>query len=70
LNPPVEVRRIAKNSSLIVKARFDSDLDKALAALDELASPQMRLIAHLGYDPENAERNYRRFTERLEQVYR
>jgi hypothetical protein len=70
LNSPAEVRRIAERSPLIVKARFDGDLDKALAALDELASPRMRLIAHLGYDPENAERNYRRVTERLEQVYR
>jgi hypothetical protein len=70
LNLPAEVRQATAGSPLIVKARFDSDLDKALAALDELASPQMRLIAHIGYDPEHAERNYRRFTEKLERVYR
>jgi hypothetical protein len=69
LNPPVEVRQAVEGSSLLVKARFDSDLDKALAALDELVSPRMRLIAHLGYDAEHAERNYRRVTERLEQIY-
>ena len=38
-NPPADVRRAVADSSLIVKARFDSDLEKALAALDELASP-------------------------------
>jgi len=68
-NLPADVRKAVADSSLIVKARFDSDLDKALAALDELASPQMRLIAHIGYVPEHAERNYRRVTEKLEQVY-
>ena len=41
-NPPGEVRKaVADNPSLVVKARFDSDLDKALAALDELASPRI-----------------------------
>ena len=69
LNLPADVRKAVAGSSLIVKARFDSDLDKALAALDELASPEMRLIAHIGYVPEHAERNYRRVTEKLEQVY-
>jgi hypothetical protein len=69
-NPPADVRRVVAGSNLIVKARFDSDLEKALAALDELASPEMRLIAHIGYDPEHAERNYRRVTERLESIYR
>jgi hypothetical protein len=54
---------------MIVKARFDSDMEKALAALDELASPDMRLIVHIGHDPENAERNYRRVTERLEGIF-
>jgi hypothetical protein len=68
-NPPADVRKIAVGSPLIVKARFDTDLDKALAALDELASPRMRLIAHIGYVPEHAERNYRRVTQKLEQVY-
>ena len=29
----------------------------------------MRLIAHIGYVPEHAERNYRRVTEKLEQIY-
>jgi hypothetical protein len=68
-NLPAEVRRVAEGSSLIVKARFDADLDKALAALDELASPRLRLIAHIGHDPEHAERNYCRVTEKLERVY-
>ncbi len=69
LNLPAEVRRAVADSSLIVKARFDSDLEKALLAIDELASPRMRLIAHIGYVPEHAERNYRRVTERLEKIY-
>lgn len=69
LNLPAEVRRAVADSSLVLKARFDSDLDKALAALDELASPKLRLIAHIGYVPEHAERNYRRVTEKLERVY-
>ena len=69
-NPPADVRRAVAGSSLIVKARFDSDLEKALAALDELVSPEMRLIAHIGYVPEHAERNYRRVKERLERIYR
>lgn len=68
-NPPADVRGAVADSSLIVKVRFDSDIDKALAALDELASPEMRLIAHIGYVPEHAERNYRLVTEKLEQVY-
>jgi hypothetical protein len=68
-NRPADVRRAVAGSSLIVKARFDSNLEKALAALDELASPEMRLIAHIGYDPENAERNYRRVREKLERMY-
>jgi hypothetical protein len=68
-NPPAEVRRIAEGTPLIVKARFDGNMDKALADLEELASPNMRLIAHLGHDPEHAERNYRRFTEILERIY-
>jgi hypothetical protein len=68
-NSPGDVRRAVSGSTLIVKARFDSDLDKALAALDELASPEMRLIAHIGYDPEHAQRNYQRVTERLERIY-
>lgn len=67
-NPPADVRNAA-DSSLIVKARFDTDIDKALAALDELASPNMRLIAHIGYVAEHAEHNYRRVTEKLEQIY-
>jgi hypothetical protein len=68
-NPPGDVRRAVADSPLIVKARFDSDLEKALAAIDELASPRMRFIAHIGYVPEHAERNYRRVTERLERIY-
>jgi hypothetical protein len=68
-NPPADVRRAMAGSSLVVKVRFDSDLDKALAALDELASPDMRLVAHIGYVAEHAERNYRRVTERLNEIY-
>jgi hypothetical protein len=68
-NPPADVRKAAADSPLIVKARFDTDIDKALAALDELASPNMRLIAHIGYVAEHAEQNYRRVTEKLEQIY-
>jgi hypothetical protein len=29
----------------------------------------MRLVAEIGYSPENAEENYRRITEKLEGVY-
>jgi hypothetical protein len=68
-NPPADVRQAIPGSTMIVKARFDSDIDKALAVLDELTSPEMRLIAHIGHDPEHAERNYRRVVEKLEQVY-
>jgi hypothetical protein len=68
-NLPAEVRKAAAGSDLIVKVRFDSDIEKALAALDELASPDMRLIAHLGYVHEHAEENYRRVTEKLERIY-
>ena len=42
-NPPADVRQAIADSSLILKVRFDTDIDKALAALEELASPKMRL---------------------------
>jgi hypothetical protein len=69
-NPPDDVRQAVANSSLIVKARLGSDIEKSLAAIDDLASPQMRLIASIVHDPENAERNYRCITERLQRIYR
>jgi hypothetical protein len=68
-NSPDAVRRAVAGPSIIVKARFESDMEKALAALDKLVSPDMRLIVHVGYDPENAERNYRRVIERLEGIF-
>jgi hypothetical protein len=68
-NPPAEARQAVVGSSFVVKARLGNDLDKALAAIDEFASPQVRLVAEIGYSPEYAERNYRSITEKLAQVY-
>jgi hypothetical protein len=68
-NPPVKVRQAIAGSSLVVKARLGNDLEKALAALDELASPQLRLVAEFAYTPEHAERNYRAIADKLEQIY-
>ena len=68
-NPPAQVRQAIAGSSLVVKARLGSDLEKALVAIDELASPQLRLVVEIGYTPEHAEQNYRRITERLETIY-
>jgi hypothetical protein len=68
-NPPADVQKAVAGHSLIVKTRLGSDIEKALVAIDQLASPQMRLIVEVGYTPEHAEDNYRRITERLEQIY-
>ncbi len=68
-NAPADVRDALTGSSIIVKARFGYNIDKTLAALDELADPQLKLIVEIGYDEENAEQNYRLITEKLQNIY-
>ena len=68
-NPPADVRQAMAGSGRIVKARLGNNLEKALAAIDALASPEMRLVVEIGYDAEHAQRNYRCLSERLEQIY-
>ena len=68
-NPPADVRRALAGSSIIAKARLGDDINKTLAALDELADPQLKLVVEIGYDSENAERNYRLVQEKLHEVY-
>lgn len=68
-NPPALVREAVAGHSIIVKTRLGSDIEKALASLDDLVSPQMRLVVEIGYTPEHADRNYQRITEKLERLY-
>ena len=68
-NPPAQVRQAIASSSLVVKTRLGNDIEKALAALDELASPQLPSRRGNRLHPEHAERNYRSITERLERIY-
>ncbi len=68
-NPPAEVRRAMAGSRTFVKARLGYNMEKSLAALDELADPQLRLVVEIGYDRQNAERNYQLIREKLERIY-
>lgn len=68
-NHPAEVRDALAGSGLYAKVRLGSDLEKAIAVLDELVHPALRLIVEIGYDPGNAERNYEAVRERLAAVY-
>ncbi len=44
-------------------------LGKPLAALDELADGQLKLVVEIGYDEQNAERNYRLIQDKLQEIY-
>jgi hypothetical protein len=68
-NAPADVRRALTGSSIFAKVRLGDDISKALATLEELADGQLKLVVQIGYDEENAERNYRLIQERLQQIY-
>jgi hypothetical protein len=68
-NPPAAVRQAIVDSSIIVKARLPTDFEQAMAALDDLAAPHLRLVVEIGYSAEHVERNYRCITEKLEKIY-
>ena len=68
-NPPVAVRQAIVDSSIIVKARLAADIEQAMTALHDLAAPHLRLVVEIGYSAEHAERNYRRITKKLEEIY-
>ena len=46
-----------------------SVIPAALAILDELFDPSIRLYVEINYDPENAGENYRRITAKLDSLY-
>ena len=68
-NSPADVRRALAGSSIIAKTRLGDDIDKALTVLDELADRRLKLVVEIGYDEENAERNYRLIEEKLQNIY-
>jgi hypothetical protein len=67
-NAPADVRRALAGSPIFAKVCLGSDVSRALAALDELADGQLRLVVEIGYDAESAEHNYRRIQEKLHET--
>jgi hypothetical protein len=68
-NPPAQVRDALKGSGILLKARVGGDIPAALAILDELFDPSIRLCVEIQYDPKQARENYQRITARLEALY-
>jgi len=68
-NEPGEVRRALAGSPIIAKARVGDDIQNTLSVLDKLADSELNLIVEIGYDEQNAERNYRLVREKLEKIY-
>ena len=68
-NDPAAVAEALDGSTVILKARFVPDIDRALEDIKTVADPGRRIIVELPFAPEHAEENYRRTTEVLEGVY-
>ncbi len=69
-NLPAAIRRAMCGKGIPVKIRVGSDVKSTLAQLEELVSPDIQLIIEIGYDPVNAETNYKQVVEKLNELYR
>lgn len=69
-NLPAAIRAAMSGKGIPVKIRMGNDVKKALSQLGEIVSPDIQLIIEIGYDPVNAETNYRQVVEKLNESYR
>ncbi|MBN1590604.1 MAG: hypothetical protein JW888_13905 [Pirellulales bacterium] len=68
-NAAADVARALAGSGTFAKVRLGQNIDKALAAIDQLVDPQLRLIVEMGYDEQNAQRHYELIRDKLERFY-
>lgn len=75
-NDPINVKNAVKGSDFIIKARCNDSIEKVVEMLDEFVDPTMRLVLDIPRSEEDdnayarlAERNYKRASEKLAQLY-
>jgi uroporphyrinogen-III decarboxylase len=69
-NSPAAAKEAVRGKRMIVKARAGNNIEKIIPALEELAAPDVQLVIQPGHDPKNAGDNYKRITDKLNELYR